>query len=294
MDLSEGGGGGSGMNPLVALLALGGVGSSAPKQMQLDSDTDAEADQDDEQEPKPKGNDRRALAEQAAWERKRRAKADEADRRRHMLAKQRAQKQHLVASDPLIHFIYMPEAGAMTAIARVLKEASERWRELQATAPSSPLSLSTFLRAFPSALLIECVDFLSFLCLRHSVVFQRFALQHKLFDTLASFFPTPVLTPQEIERERQLEERRAKTETKVEPTVKAEAPSLDLGVISPSPSPSPPPAAQGAFPPPSFVPTLTLPTPVLCACLRFVRIAIEVDNKEYVAAVSHQKAIHGQ
>ena len=331
---SEFGGGAS--NPLVQLLSLGGVGSSAPKQMQLDSDTEGSGDEDCDDNGHPTAAswmDSYGRPQQRALSEKQKKRMQEEARKRRKAARHALrQKKHMVAADPLIHFAYMPTVSAMHAVATVMEDAAKAWQQLQAapapspsaaasptsSSASSPHSLLSFLRAFPPSLLVDLVDFLSFMCLRHSVVFRKFAKERHIIHTLAQFFPTPKLTPKEEEAERAQQQQqiaaaaaaRAAAAPKEEgqeggvktETAMADATTVDsngggggLAVPQLSPSPSPPPAsvvASSDATSPLFVftpPTLTLPTPVLCACIRFFRISVEVDPC-YTHAVSHTHA----
>ena len=317
--------GASGCNPLVYLLALGGVGSSAPKQMQIDSDSeqDAEADDDSDGTWPASGTRLSAAAMQAHTKEKRKAE-EEAARRRLLLKQQKISKQRMVTSDPLIHFSYT-HPHAMPAVVEFIKGACSAWTSLVSSPlPNPSHQLSLFLRAYPSPLLTDVLDFLSFFSLRHSLVFRRFALASHLVEAIAELFPRPVLSEQEEaqrqERERAQPSSKQATQQSTQPNgaselvspavacmadasaaaalpvagvgslASAPSPSPDLAVVAHSPSPSPAPA-PGSLPvsasagglPPALVdfraPTApVLPTPILCAAMRFVRICAEIDE----------------
>lgn len=320
--------GGGASNPLVQLLSLGGVGSSAPKQMQLDSDTEGSGDDECDENGQPTAAswmDSYGRPQQRALSEKQKKRMQEEARKRRKAARHALKlKKHSVAADPLIHFAYMPTIPAMHAVANVLEDAAKAWQQLQAApAPSASASASpsasgqqsllSFLRSFPPSLLIDLVDFLSFMCLRHSVVFRKFAKERHIIHTLAQLFPAPKLTPKEEEDERKQQQQqqaaavaraaaKPKEEQQQQGGVKTEAAMADaipvssngvggdLTVPQLSPSPSPPAAAVApAATSPLFVftpPSPTLPTPVLCSCIRFFRISVEVDPC-YTHAVSH-------
>jgi hypothetical protein len=289
-------------NPLVSLLAMGGVGSNAPRQMQLDADT-VEEELEEELEAQ-----RRAPPMAAG---KLRAQQSEARRKRRQARQEMLQKQNEVSADALVHFVYLERSGTMEAVVRVLEKAADAWQALQVNADGSSKSLSAaslaaFSRAHPTVLLVDCVEFLSFLCLRHSVVFRKFARERRIVHLLARFLPEPQLTQEEIQREQQeraleqakVEQMKAevaaaagegvKTEpshsmTDVQPAGAPAAAVAELSVPylgSPSPQPLHPSAgvvraagSTGATRPAHA----NLPTQLLCACLRFGRISIEVD-----------------
>jgi hypothetical protein len=324
----EGGGMGSGSNPLVQLLSQGGVGSSAPRQMQLDSDSEVDDILDTDEYGQPTGGTN-AWGQQSGngrplSDRQRRQMLDEARRKKREARHRLLEKRQLVASDPLIHFVYMPQAQAMEAVVARLEAAANRWAELQlqqqqqqqasvppiAFSPSGSALIAVFLREFPASLLIDCIDFLSFLCLRHSVVFRRFARDRRVVQLLARFFPEPRLTPREIEMEQQMQAQ-AKTKEEQQPQgnvklengavadVKMESDALPRSTSS---SPQPPvgvtaaaattPVVAVAPGAPTYLPPRPmLPAPILCAGLRFFRICIEVDNS-YIRAVCHTHASH--
>lgn len=309
------------------LLALGGVGSSAPKQMQIDSDSEQDAEVEEESEAAWTANGARlsAAALQAHAKQKRKAE-EEAARRRMLLKQQRIEKQRMVGSDPLIHFIYQ-HPRAMPAVVRCIKGACAAWTAV-VSSPSSnhAQQLSAFLRAYPATLLTDVLDFVSFFSLRHSEVFRRFALASHLIEAIAELFPQPVLSEQEEaqRKEREHAQQASKQSSQPMPQPNGDAvltaasmdsasmvdaaaaalpvasgssvalvsaspsPSPDLTVVahshSPSPSPAPaPPASSAASVPPAAAGfrapvSPMLPTPILCAAMRFVRICAEVDE----------------
>jgi hypothetical protein len=197
--------------------------------------------------------------------------------------------------------VYREDARAMNSIVQLLKEAVETWQQSQQPSPSSSSSssplppsspLSSYLRRYPPSLLIDCIDFLSFLCLRHSVVFRRFAKEQELIPMLAKLFPKPQLTPEEVEEERKEEEEKQKRKQQLEqqqqaaikpeetavPPVDGSTAAAEQTIAASSPSVAPPAESTAAPTAPTFIPpAVTLPPTVLCACLRFFRICVEVD-----------------
>lgn len=217
-------GGLSGSNPLVPLLALGGVGSSAAKQLQFDGETDEEGSDDgsDGQMQNPRryqshlmqafGSEshgrRRPQSASEKLQAEQRKRQEQQRRKRQQKARVRV-KQNRIVDDTLVQIVYAPAAQAMARVVAVLRAAADRWSALQAAAdPMTPSQLASFLHAYPPSLLIDCIDLLSFFALRHSVVFHTFAIDTGVIDLIAAFFPRPTLTKEEQEKMKEKEKRR--------------------------------------------------------------------------------------
>lgn len=297
----------SGSNPLVALLALGGIGSSAAHQLHFDG---ASSESEDGDEPHAElfgslmglgGRQRRppTAAQQAEMDKR---KAAERKKKRREIKARIAARQKMVADDAMLHLVYATDAKAMGRLIDLLRAASRQWTMLSsAHGGVTPAQVQSFVQSYPPSLLIDCIDFLSFLALRHSVVFQEFAIHFQVFKLLAAFFPQPTLSPAEQQREKKRADMHAdktmtadkrahqdqKTEEEGQPTPATNSSSASpsvgeaLSAFSPSPSPSPSPPVSGPIAPAPLVfqvPHLDAPTGILCAIMRFLRITLEVDN----------------
>ena len=301
-DLGGATGGGGGSNPLVFLLALGGVGSTAAKQLHYDSDAEEDDLEDafasDQSSRKYQLHLQQAFGgEHVTTRRKQQSdadsarleqrKKDEAKRRRKQVKARIKAKQNEIIDDTMLQLCYANESHAMERIVSVLRSASRAWVDLQHGDPArsvTPSQVSTFVNAYPPTLLVDCIDFLSFLALRHSIVFQEFCLSTGLIEALVNFFPRPNLTSEELAKEAQRQQQEASAHASASsssattgmsgldtiPPFESQASTTSLGAPSPSPTSAKPLVDFRA-------PIVTPPISILCAALRFVRIVLEID-----------------